>query len=114
MAGRHSKNIVRTVCRIPPGSVATYGQVAREAGLGRRARLVGQALRHLPEGTDVPWHRVVNARGCISLPPGSDSGRIQRARLEEEGVLFEQGQIDLQRFGWQPSLDALLWGPPED
>ncbi|MGB5209640.1 MAG: MGMT family protein, partial [Gammaproteobacteria bacterium] len=56
MAGRHSTRIVRTVCRIPAGSVATYGQVAREAGLGRRARLVGQALRHLPAGADVPWH----------------------------------------------------------
>lgn len=113
MAGRHSARILRTVRRIPHGAVATYGQVAREAGLGRRARLVGQALRHLPEGSDVPWHRVVNAQGRISLPEASDSGRLQRARLEEEGVVFTDGAIDLARFGWQPSLDALLWGPPD-
>jgi len=113
MAGRHSARILRTVRRIPHGAVASYGQVAREAGLGRRARLVGHALRHLPAGSDVPWHRVVNAAGRISLPAGSDSGREQRRRLEEEGVLFVEGKIDLRRFGWQTSLDELLWGPPD-
>ncbi len=107
MAGRHSTRIVRTVCRIPAGSVATYGQVAREAGLGRRARLVGQALRHLPAGADVPWHRVVNAQGRISLSSSSDSGRLQRERLEEEGVLFDDGVIDLQRFGWHTLMRCL-------
>jgi methylated-DNA-protein-cysteine methyltransferase-like protein len=105
--------IWRTVARIPPGQVATYGQVAREAGLGRRARMVGRALRSLPPGSGVPWHRVVNARGEISLPASSDSGKEQRSRLQAEGVVFSDGRIDLDRFRWQPSLDELLWGPPD-
>ena len=103
----------RTVSRIPYGRVATYGQVAREAGVGRRARMVGRALRALPAGSDVPWHRVINARGEISLPAGSDSRREQRHRLESEGVVFRDGRIDLAEFRWRPSLDELLWGPPE-
>lgn len=102
-----------TVARVPSGRVATYGQIARESGLGRRARTVGRALRSLPAGSRVPWHRVVNAQGQISLPEASDSGREQRIRLESEGVVFRAGRIDLSRFGWQPSLDELLWGPPE-
>lgn len=107
------RRIWKVVSRVPPGQVATYGQVAREAGLGRRARMVGRALRALPSGSDVPWHRIVNARGQISLPAGSDAGREQRARLEAEGVVFNEGVIDLSRFRWQPSLDELLWGAPE-
>lgn len=113
MASELYEKIWRTVSRVPPGSVATYGQIAREAGLGRRARRVGQALRHLPNGSDVPWHRVINARGEISLPAGSDAGREQRSRLEAEGIVFREQRVDLDRFGWRPSLDQLLWGPPE-
>ena len=109
----HEK-IRATVRRVPPGAVATYGQIAAEAGAPRRGRLVGQVLKRLPGGSDVPWHRIINARGEISLPVGSDGWRQQRARLEGEGVVFSGGRIDLTRFGWQPSLDALLWGPPED
>jgi len=107
------ERIWRTVARIPAGQVATYGQVAREAGLGRRARMVGRALRVLPAGSGIPWHRVVNARGEISLPSASDSGREQRRRLEAEGVVFDGGRIDLKRFRWRQSMDELLWGPQE-
>ena len=106
--------IVATIRRVPPGAVATYGQIAAEAGAPRRARLVGHVLRQLPPDSGVPWHRIVNARGELSLPAGSDSWRRQRARLEQEGVVFVAGRIDLARFRWQASLDALLWGPPED
>jgi methylated-DNA-protein-cysteine methyltransferase-like protein len=113
MANDARDKIWRTVGRIPPGAVATYGQVAKESGLGRRARMVGRALRALPEGSDVPWHRVVNARGEISLPAGSDSAREQRNRLQEEGVEFRGGRIDLARFRWRPNLDELLWGPAD-
>jgi len=112
MASEMFERIWRTVSRVPPGSVATYGQVAREAGLGRRARRVGQALRNLPTDSDVPWHRVINAKGEISLPAASDAGQAQRRRLETEGIVFRGGRVDLKRFGWQPSLDELLWGPP--
>ena len=115
MADRDLPEKIRaTVRRVPPGSVATYGQIAAEAGAPRRARLVGQVLRRLPSGSEVPWHRIINARGELSLPAGSDAWRRQRTRLEGEGIVFRAGRIDLDRYGWRPSLDALLWGLPED
>ena len=93
--------IHRIVSRIPKGRVATYGQIARLAGLRGQARLVGYAMHALPATTRVPWQRVVNARGEISLP-GSSAVR-QRERLEKEGVRFDaRGRIDLDRFLWQP------------
>ena len=112
MAGIDRERIWSVVRRIPPGRVATYGQVAREAGLGRGARQVGRALAALNDRDDVPWHRVINARGCISLPPGSAGRAEQRARLAAEGIEVVSGKISLARYGWQPSLDELLWGRP--
>lgn len=100
--GTHGR-IHQVVSRIPKGRVATYGQIARLAGLGGQARLVGYAMHALPAGTRVPWQRVVNARGEISLP-GSSAAR-QRERLEREGVRFDaRGRIDLDRFLWQPRM----------
>ncbi len=96
------RKIWAAVERIPVGCVATYGQVAAEAGLARRARLVGYALRGLPAGTDVPWHRVINAQGRISFPEGSEAWLRQRERLESEGIVFRGGRIDLERFRWRP------------
>ncbi len=91
------------VRRIPPGRVATYGQVAALAGLGHQARQVGYALHALPAEGFAPWHRVVNARGAISLPPGGGADVTQRLRLEREGVRFDaRGRIDLERYGWRP------------
>jgi methylated-DNA-protein-cysteine methyltransferase related protein len=92
------------VRRIPRGRVATYGQVAVLAGRPGHARQVGYAMYALPEDSDVPWQRVVNARGEISLrsEPGGHEG-WQRHLLEEEGVTFdERGRIDLEVFGWDP------------
>jgi methylated-DNA-protein-cysteine methyltransferase-like protein len=78
---------IYTVVRgIPRGKVATYGQVARLAGLKGHARQVGYALHALPGWKRVPWHRVVNAHGAISLPPGTGADVTQRLRLEREGV----------------------------
>ncbi len=88
--------------RIPRGRVATYGTVAREAGSPGRARQVGYALAALPDGHDVPWQRVVNARGEVS-PRSAALGyeRLQRTLLEAEGVEFDaRGRIALDRFGW--------------
>jgi methylated-DNA-protein-cysteine methyltransferase-like protein len=102
--GRYER-IYAVVRRVPRGRVATYGQVASLAGLGRHARQVGYALSALPEGSGVPWHRVVNARGEISLrdEPGSDARSDQRRRLEHEGVRFEpSGRIALARYRWRP------------
>ena len=91
------------VRRIPRGRVATYGQVAVLAGLPGHARQVGYALHALAKGSPVPWQRVVNARGEVSLrrTPGWES--VQRALLEREGIVFDlRGRIDLERRLWRP------------
>jgi methylated-DNA-protein-cysteine methyltransferase-like protein len=94
--------ILATVDDIPKGRVASYGQVAAEAGLPGRARLVGRTLGGLSGANALAWHRVVNARGCISERPGAAMAE-QRRRLDAEGVVFDaKGRIDLARFGWQP------------
>lgn len=112
MADERFKKIWDVVAGIPPGCVLNYGEVARLAGLPGRARMVGKALGFAPNKLELPWHRVVNAKGEISFPPGSQSYRRQRELLEEEGVLFENGRIDLKRFGPKRALDRMLWGSP--
>ena len=91
--------IWQVVALIPPGKVATYGQVAALAGLPRHARLVGRTLRNLPAGTRLPWHRVVNASLKISLRRGS-AILEQRQRLEAEGIEFVGERIP-RSFRWQ-------------
>lgn len=88
--------------RIPRGRVSTYGAVAREAGLPGRARQVGYALAALPDDHDVPWHRVVNARGEISARSSRSSfEHIQRTLLEKEGIVFDaRGRVDFDAYGW--------------
>ena len=90
------------VRRVPRGRVATYGAVAREAGMPGRARQVGYALAALPDEHDVPWHRVVNARGEVSARSAAIGyERLQRTLLEAEGVTFDgAGRIDLDALGW--------------
>jgi len=89
---------------VPRGRVATYGQIARLAGIGRAARQVGYALHALPAGTTLPWHRVVNAKGEVSLRAHGSAAITQRIRLEHEGVRFNaRGRVALTRFGWQPA-----------
>ena len=91
--------IWQVVTLIPAGKVATYGDVARLAGLPGAARRVGAALRALPPDTRIPWHRVINAQGKISLPEGSRAQYTQRERLEAEGVVFSRARrVDLARF----------------
>lgn len=118
--------ILEAVRAIPRGRVATYGQIARLAGLGGQARRVGYAMAALPSGSRIPWHRVVNAAGRISvrrpakrfhrpaLLEGAPLRRdarsgdrtvelLQRRMLEREGVRFDgSGRIDLTRFRWRP------------
>ena len=90
--------------RIPRGRVATYGQIAELAGLEGHARQVGYALHNLPPKSNVPWHRVVNAKGEISPRSVDDSHELQRMLLEAEGVEFDlRGRIDLKRFRGRPS-----------
>lgn len=66
------------------------------------ARAVGRTLSQLPADTNLPWHRVINARGMISFPHGSEAYLRQKQRLESEGVMFAAGKIPLKRYQWQP------------
>ncbi len=94
--------IWQVVATIPSGSVATYGQVAALAGMPGSARQVGSALKKLPQGSTVPWHRVVNAQGRISLPAGSTSFKEQQSRLLAEGIEVKAGKLNLRAAQWQP------------
>jgi methylated-DNA-protein-cysteine methyltransferase related protein len=98
--GLHQR-IHDAVSRIPRGRVATYGQIARIAGLPGQARLVGYAMHAVPTGSDIPWQRVVNAKGEISIP--GENGSWQRRLLEREGVRFDaKGRIPLATYQWRP------------
>lgn len=94
--------IYAAVRKIPRGRVATYGDIARVARMPGQARLVGYALHATPEGIRIPWHRVVNAQGRISLGRGIAGGELpQRFRLECEGVAFDpNGRISLETYRW--------------
>jgi len=100
-------DVNRLVRRIPPASVATYGQIAALLGRPRGARAVGWAMRHCAPG--VPWHRVVNARGGISLRQNVGSMLTQRVLLEQEGVALRRGRVPLRRYRWQDTPHA----PPD-
>ncbi|HEV8458612.1 MAG TPA: MGMT family protein [Methylomirabilota bacterium] len=89
----------RLISDIPRGHVATYGQIAAWLGYPRHARMVGRALRSVPSG--LPWHRVVNARGGISLRAAVGSVVTQRILLEQEGVRLHRGRVALARHGWE-------------
>ena len=95
--------IYAVVKRIPKGRVATYGQVASLAGIPGNARLVGYALNTLPEETDIPWQRVINAKGKISMRSTPGAENYQRHLMENEGVQFsETGTISFNKFLWKP------------
>ena len=85
------------VRHVPRGKVTTYGDVARLVGQGCDARIVGYAMANCPD--DVPWQRVINSQGKISVK--GDAAQKQRMRLEAEGIAFDaRGKIDLNRFRW--------------
>ncbi|HEX7829278.1 MAG TPA: methylated-DNA--[protein]-cysteine S-methyltransferase [Thermoanaerobaculia bacterium] len=89
------------VRKVPRGRVATYGQIAELAGLDGHARQVGYALHNLPPRSNVPWHRVVNAKGEISPRTAGDSHELQKMLLEAEGIEFDlRGKLDLKKFKW--------------
>jgi len=95
------ERIWKTVRKIPRGKVATYGGVARASGLPRQARLVGYALHNLPPNFDIPWHRVINSQGRISLPKNGGHHERQRRLLEKEGIAFLKDRVDLKRYEWR-------------
>jgi len=95
------ERIYEVVRMVPKGRVATYGQIAQRAGIPGHARQVGYALHALPEGSEVPWHRVINAKGEISLKGEGPWENHQRRLLEREGVIFdERGRVSFRRFRW--------------
>ena len=97
MAGELRERIYTLVRQVPAGTVTTYGAVARRIGCG--ARQVGYAMAALPTGSGVPWHRVLNSRGEVSIP--GDTGVRQRELLTAEGISFDaRGRVDLDAFGW--------------
>lgn len=98
--------IYDVVRRIPAGRVATYGQVAALAGLPGHARQVGYAL-HALDDDEVPWQRVINARGEVSRRSEPGPEPLQRLMLEDEGVAFDDaGRVDLGRFRWDPDASS--------
>lgn len=101
---RYSK-FYAVIRRIPPGRVATYGQIAELAGFPGHARQVGYALFALTPSTTVPWQRVINAAGRISLKPLT-GGISQRLLLEKEGIRFAGDRVSLRAFGWRPRARA--------
>jgi methylated-DNA-protein-cysteine methyltransferase-like protein len=108
------EKVYRLVSMIPAGKVASYGQIARMLGSPHGARTVGWALHSLPDGIDVPWHRVINSQGRISTSFPRHGANLQREFLEAEGVVFdEEDRINWEVYGWEgldwAELDA-LWG----
>ncbi|MBX3701699.1 MAG: MGMT family protein [Dokdonella sp.] len=99
------------VAAIPRGCVASYGEIARRAGLPGRARLVGRVLGEAGAAS-LPWQRVLRADGRIAFPVGSRAFREQVRLLAAEGVRVHRGRVDLAAFGWDRDLDRLLWAAP--
>ncbi|MCL9776097.1 MGMT family protein [Vibrio methylphosphonaticus] len=92
--------IFAVIHQIPHGTVTTYGQIAKMAGYPGYARHVGKALSDLPKSSTLPWHRVINGKGEISLT--GERFSVQRAKLLEEGIIFTaSGKVSLRTYGWQ-------------
>jgi methylated-DNA-protein-cysteine methyltransferase-like protein len=93
------ERVWQIVHQIPKGKVATYGQIAKLAGIPSHSRLIGRILSRLPPNTRLPWHRVVNSQGRITNP-GKDR---QQSRLEKDGVTLINGRLSLKVYGWDAS-----------
>lgn len=97
--------IWKAVKGVRKGRVATYGQIANLCSLRGHARLVGYALHNLPANSGVPWHRIINAKGMISLRRRTGAYERQKLLLESEGIVFENEKIDLGRYGAGSRID---------
>jgi methylated-DNA-protein-cysteine methyltransferase-like protein len=93
-------SILQTLASIPCGKVATYGQIAKLSGNPGYSRYVGTVLKDLPLDSTIPWHRVINSRGCISFAKDSDGYQRQLSLLAKEGITPEKGRISLKTYGW--------------
>lgn len=103
------QRIWQTVRLIPPGKVASYGQIADLAGLPGRARLVGKALGMAGDEWNLPWYRVLRSSGMIAFPPGSVTANEQRAQLLREGIVVKNNRVRLKDVQWRPDLAELLF-----
>ncbi len=92
--------ILQVIAAIPAGKVCSYGAVAKRAGVPNHARYVGTILKQLPHGSSIPWHRVVNSKGFIAFPEGSERWLVQRERLAQEGVKVNDQQPNFRRYFW--------------
>ncbi|KZN61175.1 hypothetical protein N473_22800 [Pseudoalteromonas luteoviolacea CPMOR-1] len=101
MNDEFKQNVYTLIGAIPKGSVATYGQIAKLAGAPKHARSVGYLLKHLPNDSTLPWHRVINSQGKISFPTGSEKFNAQSFKLQAEGVVLLNGKISLQKYLWR-------------
>ncbi|KHD26654.1 MGMT family protein [Vibrio caribbeanicus] len=93
--------IFAVIHQIPCGKVTTYGEVAKLAGYPGYARHVGKALNKLPTGSKLPWHRVINSQGRISLK-GEDLVRQRNALIEDGVDVTNDGKVSLKVYRWQP------------
>ena len=99
-----SKQVIKIIKRIPAGKVATYGQIATLAGNNKAARQISRILHSSSGKYELPWHRVINRKGKISLNPG-DGYELQKMLLENEKIQFDENdRIDLSRFGWNINI----------
>ncbi|MGB5887562.1 MAG: methylated-DNA--[protein]-cysteine S-methyltransferase [Acinetobacter venetianus] len=97
------RQILEVIALIPYGKVATYGQIAKLAGIPKHARLVGYVLKHLDQESSIPWHRVINSQGKISVMRINEKGEnIQQQLLADEEIYVLNNKINLKVFSWTP------------
>ncbi|MCK5814128.1 MAG: methylated-DNA--[protein]-cysteine S-methyltransferase [Cocleimonas sp.] len=105
----NQERIWQVVQLIPEGKVSSYGFIADLAGLPRRARFVSTALRKAPAHIELPWHRVLNAQGEISIPNYTPLYERQWELLEREGIIVKKGKVNLALFSWKPDITELMF-----
>lgn len=103
MSNELAQMILAVVSQIPKGKVASYGQIAKLAGLPKHARLVGRVLGQIEDRTAIPWHRVINSQGKMSTTQLTEHGdHLQQILLLSEGVVVLNGRVNLKQFAWSP------------
>jgi methylated-DNA-protein-cysteine methyltransferase related protein len=108
MGENFNERVIRAILSIPPGKVATYGQIALLAGSHRASRQVAGILKRYSKKYGLPWFRVINSRGKISLPRG-EGFEEQQDLLREEGIEVKDGKIALSRYLWNPGRGFSSW-----
>jgi methylated-DNA-protein-cysteine methyltransferase related protein len=103
----YKEAIYLVLADIPKGQVIAYGQLGKLAGLINGARQVARVLCELPEGSNLPWHRVINSQGKISMAPGSSGYSEQERRLANEGIVIKNGKISMRTYGYGPHPSPL-------